>query len=75
MLFNVIQFEPHMDNMLDLAEILLSTECVVERDALMNSTGLAQLPDGLVSYKNQMRPNVQAMVVAVRANRLSINRK
>ena len=69
-----IAFEPHQDNMFDLAQILVKTECIQERDAFLNS-GATNNPDGIRAFEDRMRDELQAMIVAARAQRLGLSRE
>ncbi len=66
-----VDFEPHMDNMLDLAEVLLDSVCFAERQSLLSETGSSNMTaiDGL---RNRLRIEVRAMIVSARANRLGM---
>ena len=66
-----VDFEPHMDNMLDLAEVLLDSVCFAERQALLAEAGSSSMAavDGL---RNRLRIEVRAMIVSARANRLGM---
>lgn len=71
---SAISFEPHQDNMRDLAFVLVETECIKERDAFLTANNMNHA-EGLSAYQERMRSEMLAMIVASRANRLGIPRE
>jgi hypothetical protein len=71
---NVINLEPHQDNMLDLAELIFVTTCEQEKKSYSDSVQPRD-QETMKLYYSMMRIIVQQMVVKARADRLSIEIK
>jgi hypothetical protein len=74
LLRRAVAFEPHQNNMFDLAAILTKTECIQERDAFLKAHAMNS-PEGIQAYEERILAEVQAMIVAARAQRLDIPRE
>ena len=67
-------FEPHQDNMRDLAYVLVETECIAERMAFLDAYNMNN-PEGLKAFKERSVSEVMSMIVTARAQRLGIPRE
>ncbi len=67
-------FEPHQDNMRDLAYVLVETECIAERMAFLDAYNMNN-PEGLKAFKERTVSEVTSMIVTARAQRLGIPRE
>jgi hypothetical protein len=74
LLYSAVQFEPHMDNLADLAELIVDTECHQDRDLFSKANGLDN-PAGKDVYREGMLREVRTMVMVARARRLGIERR
>lgn len=72
LLENLVKLEPHHDNLLDLAEIVLETLCLDERQKFMTATGIAEYSGATEAFKNNIRPLARKLAIAARASRLGI---
>ena len=67
-------FEPHQDNMRDLAYVLVETECIAERTAFLDAYNMNHA-EGLAAFKERTVSEVMSIIVTARAQRLGIPRE